>query len=84
MSEHETRRVEPHGFRQLDPLPSDSALSEFYESRYYDLLRQGGRAPEIRRLMTPGPVRDTELEWLGATLHRDIADYVRECSIPSG
>jgi 2-polyprenyl-3-methyl-5-hydroxy-6-metoxy-1,4-benzoquinol methylase len=62
-----------YGYHRLDPLPSDSALSEFYESRYYDLIRKGGRAPELRRHLEGGEEGRRELEWLRATLYDDIA-----------
>ena len=61
------------GYRRLDPLPSDSALTEFYESRYYDLIRRGGRAPELRRHLVGGDEGRSELEWLRATLYDDLA-----------
>src|ERR1700733_2230361 len=39
------------GFRPLDPVPSDAEIARFYESHYFDILRQGGRAPELRRIL---------------------------------
>lgn len=60
------------GFMQLDPLPSVEVLNEFYQSRYYDLLRKDGRAAELRRLMDVGGERDEELNWLRATLYQDV------------
>jgi hypothetical protein len=45
-----------YGFRRLDPIPPETELNEFYESRYYDLLRQGNRAPDVRWLMEGGDV----------------------------
>lgn len=70
--------VKPHplGFFQLDPLPDPDTLSEFYQSRYYDLLRQGGRAPEIRKLLDTDGERAEELEWLKATLYQDLGDAI--------
>lgn len=61
------------GYRRLDPLPSDSTLAEFYESKYYDLIRKGGRAPSERRHLVGGTEGRSELEWLRATLFDDLA-----------
>jgi hypothetical protein len=38
-------------YRRLDPIPSDDEMAQFYQSHYYDLVRKGGRPPELRRLM---------------------------------
>lgn len=71
-------KVKQHnlGFYQLDPIPSAENLNRFYQSHYYDLLRKGGRAPEIRKLLDVGGERESELEWLRATLHMDMADLI--------
>ncbi len=61
-----------YGFRRLDPIPPETEVSEFYESRYYDLVRKGNRAPEIRRLMEGGDAAAKELEWLRGALYTDI------------
>jgi 2-polyprenyl-3-methyl-5-hydroxy-6-metoxy-1,4-benzoquinol methylase len=61
-----------YGFRHLDPIPPEAEINEFYESRYYDLLRKGGRAPELRRLMEGGAVAARELQWLRDALYTDI------------
>jgi 2-polyprenyl-3-methyl-5-hydroxy-6-metoxy-1,4-benzoquinol methylase len=61
-----------HGFRRLDPIPPEAELSEFYESRYYDLLRKGNRSPDIRRLMEGGAMAAKELQWLREGLYTDI------------
>lgn len=61
-----------HGYKRLDPIPADGALGAFYESQYYDLIRRGGRAPEIRRLMAGGAEAASERGWLTATQYEDI------------
>jgi len=61
-----------YGFRRLDPIPPETELNEFYESRYYDLLRKGNRAPDVRRLMEGGDVAAKELQWLREGLYTDI------------
>ncbi len=65
-----------YGFRRLDPIPPDADLQEFYESRYYDLLRKGNRVPDLRRLMEGGAVAERELQWLRGGLYTDIADIL--------
>ncbi len=65
-----------YGFRRLDPIPPETEVSEFYESRYYDLVRKGNRAPEIRRLMEGGDVAAKELQWLRGALYTDIVSVL--------
>ncbi|MDQ3721275.1 MAG: class I SAM-dependent methyltransferase [Actinomycetota bacterium] len=54
-------------------MPSDSEFERFYESDYYDLLRQGGRAPELRRLMAGGEEAARERDWLREQMYADIS-----------
>jgi 2-polyprenyl-3-methyl-5-hydroxy-6-metoxy-1,4-benzoquinol methylase len=75
MSAHPVK-AHPLGFLQLDPVPAGSELNAFYQSRYYDLLRQGGRAPEVRKLLDVGGERDEELAWISATLYADLGDAI--------
>jgi 2-polyprenyl-3-methyl-5-hydroxy-6-metoxy-1,4-benzoquinol methylase len=83
MSDHPTK-LHPFGFAQLDPVPDDATLSEFYESRYYDLIRQGGRAPELQKLLDTQGERPAELAWLQATQYEDVADAIRPHVRPEG
>ena len=62
-----------YGYRRLDPLPDDKALARFYQSHYYDLIRQGGRAHELKHLLAGGEEADREREWLKTTVYADIA-----------
>lgn len=63
-----------YGFYQLDPLPDLDELAAFYESGYYDLLRQGQRAPDLARLAAGGSEADAELQWLQETVFRDFVE----------
>jgi 2-polyprenyl-3-methyl-5-hydroxy-6-metoxy-1,4-benzoquinol methylase len=67
-----------YGFRHLDPIPPEAEVSEFYESRYYDLVRKGNRAPELRRLMEGGDPASQELRWLQEGLYTDIVDVLEK------
>jgi 2-polyprenyl-3-methyl-5-hydroxy-6-metoxy-1,4-benzoquinol methylase len=69
-------KTHPLGFLQLNPIPNPGELNAFYQSKYYDLLRQGGRAPEIRKLLDVGGERADELAWLEATLYQDLKDAI--------
>ena len=60
------------GYRRLEPLPSSLDLDRFYESHYRDLLDDGGRAPDLARLIAGGPDAAIEREWQAATVHADI------------
>lgn len=65
--------VEPtYGYRRLEPMPRESEFERYYESEYYDLLRKGGRAPELRRLLAGGEEAERERAWLRETLYADI------------
>ena len=64
------------GYRRLDPMPTSAELEGFYESRYRDLLGDGGRAPDLARLVGSGPDHDRERSWLAATLHADVLDAI--------
>lgn len=73
-----TSRHPQHGFRQLDPLPEAGELSRFYESRYYDLIRQGGRFPERRHLDAGGTEASRERVWITSTLHADVIHTLKQ------
>jgi SAM-dependent methyltransferase len=64
------------GFRQLSPLPSGEQLKSFYQDEYYQLLKQGSRAPELKRLMSGGVEAEQEREWLYQTLYQDVLDAI--------
>lgn len=67
-----------HGYRRLDPIPEAAELASFYQSRYYDLVRQGGRGPDLARFLAGGEGAEREREWLRATLHADILHLIQE------
>jgi SAM-dependent methyltransferase len=69
-----------YGFRRLDPIPPEAELSEFYESRYYDLLRKGNRSPDIRRLMEGGDPAAKELRWLREGVYTDIVKVLNDAA----
>jgi 2-polyprenyl-3-methyl-5-hydroxy-6-metoxy-1,4-benzoquinol methylase len=74
----ETRQHPVCGFRHLYPVPSDAEISRFYESRYFDVLRKGGRAPELRRIMEGGESAKAEIHWLESVLYDDIVASLKE------
>lgn len=77
--EHPDVIVDPtYGYRRLEPMPSDAEFERFYESQYYDLVRKGGRAPELRRLLAGGEEATREREWLRETLYADITAVLAE------
>lgn len=71
---HKVKVIEKYGYRQLDPVPRSDELSKFYESQYYHLIRNGGRAPHIRKMLEGGDVAHREREWLRSVMFRDIAE----------
>ncbi len=72
------------GYRRLDPIPDAGQLSRFYESRYCDLVRKCGRAPDLTRITAGGPEADREIEWLRGTLYADILDIASSAAVPAG
>jgi SAM-dependent methyltransferase len=69
-----------YGFRHLDPIPAQGDVADFYESRYYDLVRKGNRAPELRRLMEGGEAASKELQWLRAGLYTDVVNTLEKAA----
>ena len=61
-----------YGFRRLDPMPTQGELDAFYRDRYMELMEAGGRAPEIRKLLSAGDERQAELAWLRSSLYADV------------
>ena len=53
---------------------AQNEVADFYESRYYDLVRKGNRAPELRRLMAGGDAASKERQWLRDGLYTDIVN----------
>jgi 2-polyprenyl-3-methyl-5-hydroxy-6-metoxy-1,4-benzoquinol methylase len=74
MSENKHRVItDPkYGYKRLEPLPPVSGLDEFYQSQYYELIKKGGRAPELRRIMAGGEEAQNEISWLEQVLYSDI------------
>jgi 2-polyprenyl-3-methyl-5-hydroxy-6-metoxy-1,4-benzoquinol methylase len=66
------------GFRHLHPVPSDAEIARFYESHYFDILRQGGRAPDLRRILAGGDSAKSELNWLESILYADIVAALKK------
>ena len=67
-----------YGYKRIDPLPSECELSRFYQSEYYDLIRRGGRAPELRRFMAGGEKAAKERLWIKNTLYQDILFLLKQ------
>ena len=86
IAEKEKYRVidcEVCGFKHLDPVPSEEEIKEFYKKKYFDLVKKGGRAQEIKRLMKGGEEASFELKWLKSTLYNDV-NYTLTENIPKG
>jgi 2-polyprenyl-3-methyl-5-hydroxy-6-metoxy-1,4-benzoquinol methylase len=60
------------GFKHLDPIPTERELVDFYQKKYYNLIKVGGRAPELRRQIAGGREAQNEMKWLKSTLYKDI------------
>jgi 2-polyprenyl-3-methyl-5-hydroxy-6-metoxy-1,4-benzoquinol methylase len=71
------------GFKHLYPLPTAKGTEKFYKEKYFKLIKKGGRAPEMGRLLKGGKERSSELKWLKSTLYEDI-DSILGKSVPRG
>jgi len=71
------------GFKHLNPIPSEEEIIDFYKKRYFNLVKKGGRAPEMTRLMRGGKEAELELKWLKSTLYNDINHILKE-NVPNG
>ncbi len=66
------------GHRHLDPIPASETLDNFYQSEYYHLLQAGGRAPDLRKLLSKGEEAQREGSWLQKTQYNDIVTLLKE------
>lgn len=69
-----------YGFWRLEPFPQDEELSQFYQNKYYDLIRSGGRAPDIKRFMIGGLEAERERAWFHSTFYADISYILNKYS----
>lgn len=65
-------------YRRLDPIPDEDEIGRFYQNQYYDAVQEGGRAPELRRLMAGGEEGERERAWLRAGLYLDICHVLSQ------
>ncbi len=70
-------------FKHLDPIPTEDEIAVFYKKKYFDLIKKGGRAPEIRRLTSGGDEANSEQKWLESTLYNDI-EHILTKNLPKG
>ncbi|MBU4175870.1 MAG: class I SAM-dependent methyltransferase [Actinobacteria bacterium] len=70
-----------YGYKRIDPIPSEADIAVFYQARYYDQIKKGGRAPELRRLMAGGDEAERERTWLRSTLYSDICFVLNQSSV---
>jgi len=83
MKDHIKVVLDPrYGYRRIDPIPTAQELESFYKTQYYGLLKAGGRAPELRRILEGGESARAELEWLAGTLWTDIHETMTELLSP--
>lgn len=61
-----------YGYRRLDPVPGEAELTEFYESRYYDSLRDRSRGTSLKHLLAGGEESERERAWLRDGLYADV------------
>ncbi len=69
--------------KHMDPIPTENEITEFYKKKYFDLIKKGGRAPEIRRLTSGGDEASFEGKWLESTLYNDV-EHILMKNLPKG
>jgi 2-polyprenyl-3-methyl-5-hydroxy-6-metoxy-1,4-benzoquinol methylase len=72
------RQNTEYGAWELDPKPEATELNAFYLSKYYELIKKGGRAPILRRLMQGGDEAARERAWLSHTQFGDLEAVFRD------
>jgi len=60
-----------YGYARLDPIPDDETLSEFYQSKYPELLSEGEMAADVSRLLQDTENAIQEREWRRSTWYTD-------------
>lgn len=70
-------------YKRLEPVPPTSELEAFYQNEYFDFVRNGERAPDMRRLADGGAAGNRERQWLEATLWMDLVDLLRQHAFES-
>lgn len=63
-----------YGFRRLEPTPSADDLSDFYQSKYYDLMRRGDRSPDLRRHLRGGQDQEAQNRWQARTVFDTVVN----------
>lgn len=62
-----------YGYNRLDPIPDEQTLTDFYQNKYYELIRKGEIAQELRRFMSGDQAEiEKERQWLRSSLYADI------------
>jgi 2-polyprenyl-3-methyl-5-hydroxy-6-metoxy-1,4-benzoquinol methylase len=64
------------GYKRLDPVPSAEELDQFYAKRYFDLIRTGERARDMRARVLAGLGQSPDVAWLESTLYADIREVL--------
>lgn len=77
MTEYNVVADEKFGYFKLDPTPTNEALEIFYRDKYSELIKKGGRAPNIKKLLNANE-RGSELNWLRSTTFTDISNALKE------
>jgi 2-polyprenyl-3-methyl-5-hydroxy-6-metoxy-1,4-benzoquinol methylase len=67
-----------YGYAQLDPIPSDEVLSEYYQSQYPELLEEGEIADDVSRLFEDGDEAERERQWRRTTWYTDYLTVLEE------
>ena len=70
------RRNPDYDAWELNPKPSEEEIGEFYLSKYYELLKAGGRASSLRRRLEGGAEAERERAWLDNGLHADVEAFL--------
>lgn len=77
MTEYKIVIDEKFGYRKLDPTPTEDELGIFYKDEYSKLIKKGGRAPHIKKLMS-NEDRSGELNWFRSTVFSDVSNSLTE------
>lgn len=67
-----------YGYAQLDPIPTDEELSNYYQSQYPELLENGEIADDVARLLEDGNEAERERHWRRTTWYTDYLTILEQ------
>ncbi len=75
---HGVAKNAEYGAWELNPKPTAEEIGDFYQSKYYELIKSGGRAPAIQNIMKGGDKAEQDRKWLENGTYGDIVNVLEQ------